>query len=37
LQKGDKIIVNNYQMNTTNSNNNNGPNKGGFPIPMMRK
>ena len=37
LQKGDKIIVNNYQMNTDNSDNNRGPNRGGFPIPMMHR
>jgi len=37
LKEGDKIIVNNYQMNTNNSNNNSGPNRGGFPIPMMRR
>ena len=37
LKEGDKIIVNNYQMNTAgNSDNNRGPNRGGFPIPMMR-
>ena len=37
LKEGDKIIINNYQMNTAdNSNNNRGPNRGGFPIPMMR-
>jgi multidrug efflux pump subunit AcrA (membrane-fusion protein) len=37
LQEGDKIIVNNYQMNTDNSDNNRGPNRGGFPIPMMHR
>jgi len=36
LKEGDKIIVNNYQMNTDNSNNNRNPSRGGFPIPMMR-
>ena len=37
LQEGDKIIVNNYQMTTDNSDNNRGPNRGGFPIPMMHR
>ena len=37
LKEGDKIIVNNYQMNTDNSNNNRGPNRGGLPIPMMHR
>jgi len=37
LKEGDKIIVNNYQMNTGNSDNNRGPNRGGFPIPMMHQ
>ena len=37
LKEGDKIIINNYQMNTTNSDNNRGPNRGGFPIPMMHQ
>ncbi|HEM48683.1 MAG TPA: efflux RND transporter periplasmic adaptor subunit [Caldithrix sp.] len=36
LKEGDKIIVNNYQMNTSSSNNNRNPNRGGFPIPMIR-
>lgn len=37
LKEGDKIIVNNYQMNTDNSDNNRGPNRGGLPIPMMHR
>ena len=37
LKEGDKIIVNNYQMNTSNSDNNRGPNRGGLPIPMMHR
>ena len=37
LKEGDKIIVNNYQLNTDNSNNNRGPNRGGLPIPMMHQ
>jgi len=37
LKEGDKIIVNNYQMNTSNSDNNRGPNRGGLPIPMMHQ
>lgn len=37
LKEGDKIIVNNYQMNAAgNSNNNRAPNRGGFPMPMIR-
>jgi multidrug efflux pump subunit AcrA (membrane-fusion protein) len=37
LKEGDKIIINNYQMNTSNSNNDRGPDRGGFPMPMMRR
>jgi len=37
LKEGDKIIVNNYQMNIDNSNNNRGPNRRGLPIPMMHR
>jgi multidrug efflux pump subunit AcrA (membrane-fusion protein) len=37
LKEGDKIIVNNYQMNSGNSDNNRSPNRGGFPIPMMHR